>query len=126
MRERDFRQMIVDEFLALVDDPRVERTRRHSLETIVVISLLAVICGADGFVGIERFAIAKESWLSEFLDWSGGVPSHDTIGRVFAALNPKSLAEAFRRWTLSCCDRDERESRCDRRQDAPPIVPASR
>jgi predicted transposase YbfD/YdcC len=67
----------------------------------VVISLLAVICGADGFVGIERFAIAKESWLSEFLDWSGGVPSHDTIGRVFAALNPKSLAEAFRRWTLS-------------------------
>jgi hypothetical protein len=39
--------MIVDEFLALVDDPRVERTRRHSLETILVISLLAVICGAD-------------------------------------------------------------------------------
>jgi predicted transposase YbfD/YdcC len=93
--------MIVDEFLAFVDDPRVERTRRHSLETILVITLLAVICGADGFVGIERFAIAKESWLAEFLDLSGGVPSHDTIGRVFAALNPKSLAEAFRRWTLS-------------------------
>lgn len=101
MREREFRQMIVDEFLAFVDDPRVERTRKHSLETILVISLLAVICGADGFVGIERFAVAKESWLSEFLDLSGGVPSHDTIGRVFAALNPKSLAEAFRRWTLS-------------------------
>ena len=101
MREREFRQAIVDEFLAFVDDPRVERTRRHSLETILVISLLAVICGADGFVAIERFALAKESWLSEFLDLSAGVPSHDTIGRVFAALNPKSLAEAFRRWTLS-------------------------
>lgn len=101
MKEREFRQMIVDEFLAFVEDPRVERTRRHSLETILVLSLLAVICGADGFVGIERFAIAKQSWLSEFLDLSGGVPSHDTIGRVFAALNPKSLAEAFRRWTLS-------------------------
>jgi predicted transposase YbfD/YdcC len=101
MREREFKQAIVDEFLAFVEDPRVERTRKHSLETILVISLMAVICGADGFVAIERFAIAKESWLSEFLDLSGGVPSHDTIGRLFAALNPKSIAEAFRRWTLS-------------------------
>lgn len=101
MREREFKQTIIDEFLALVDDPRVERTRKHSLETILVISLLAVICGADGFVAIERYAIAKESWLAGFLDMSGGVPSHDTIGRVFSALNPKSLAEAFRRWTAS-------------------------
>ena len=101
MREREFKQMIVDEFLAFVEDPRVERTRRHPLETILVIALMAVICGADGFVAIERFAIAKEGWLAGFLDMSGGVPSHDTIGRVFAALNPKSLGEAFRKWTLS-------------------------
>ena len=101
MREREFKQMIVDEFLAFVEDPRVERTRRHPLETILVIALMAVICGADGFVAIERFAIAKERWLAGFLDMSGGVPSHDTIGRVFAALNPKSLGEAFRKWTLS-------------------------
>ncbi|MEY4577540.1 MAG: Tnp 1-associated [Pseudomonadota bacterium] len=39
--------------------------------------------------------------MAEFLDMTGGVPSHDTIGRVFAALNPKALGEAFRRWTLS-------------------------
>jgi predicted transposase YbfD/YdcC len=101
MREHEFKQMIVDEFLAFVEDPRVERTRKHSLETILVISLMAVICGADGFVDIERFVIAKQSWLAGFLDMSGGVPSHDTIGRVFAALNPKALGEAFRRWTMS-------------------------
>jgi predicted transposase YbfD/YdcC len=101
MREREFKQTVVDEFLAFVEDPRIERTRKHPLETILVIALMAVICGADGFVGIERFAIAKESWLAEFLDMTGGVPSHDTIGRVFAALNPKALGEAFRRWTLS-------------------------
>lgn len=64
MREREFTQAIVDEFLALVDDLWVERTRKHSLETILVISLLAVICGADGLVAIERYAIAKESWHS--------------------------------------------------------------
>jgi DDE_Tnp_1-associated len=59
MREREFKQTVVDEFLAFVEDPRIERTRKHPLETILVISLMAVICGADGFVGIERFAIAK-------------------------------------------------------------------
>lgn len=101
MREREFKQTIVDEFLALVEDPRIERTRKHPLETILVISLMAVICGADGFVAIERFAAAKEQWLATFLDLSGGIPSHDTIGRVFAALNPKSLGDAFRRWTQS-------------------------
>jgi predicted transposase YbfD/YdcC len=101
MREREFKQTIVDEFLALVEDPRIERTRKHPLETILVISLMAVVCGADGFVAIERFATAKEQWLATFLDLSGGVPSHDTIGRVFAALNPKSLGDAFRRWTQS-------------------------
>jgi len=99
MRERDFKQMIIDEFLSLVEDPRVERTRKHPLETILVISLLAVICGADSFVEIERYAKTKHDWLSGFLDMSGGVPSHDTIGRLFATLNPKSLGEAFRRWT---------------------------
>jgi predicted transposase YbfD/YdcC len=101
MREREFKQMVVEEFLALVEDPRIERTRKHPLETILVISLMAVICGADGFVAIERWATMKEDWLATFLDLSGGIPSHDTIGRVFAALSPKSLGEAFRNWTTS-------------------------
>lgn len=101
MRERELRELIVEEFLAFVDDPRVERTRKHSLENIVVISLLGVICGADSFMAIERFAKAKLDWLETFLDLPDGVPSHDTIGRVFAALQPKALGEAFRKWTLA-------------------------
>jgi predicted transposase YbfD/YdcC len=101
MRESELKKLIVEEFLAFVDDPRVERTRKHPLETIMVISLLAVISGADSFVSIELYATKKHDWLATFLDMSGGVPSHDTIGRVFSALNPRSLAEAFRRWTLA-------------------------
>jgi len=101
MREPELRELIVEEFLAFVDDPRVERTRKHPMETILVMSLLAVICGADSFVGIEHFANSKKDWLCTFLDLRAGVPSHDTIGRLFAALNPKALAEAFRRWTLA-------------------------
>ena len=99
MRETELKRLIMDEFLSVIRDPRVERTRKHSLETIIVVALLAVICGADGFVGIERFARAKEAWLATFLDMSGGVPSHDTFGRVFAVLDPRMLAQAFQRWT---------------------------
>lgn len=99
MRETELKRLIMEEFLGLIEDPRVERTRKHSLETIVVLALLAVICGADSFVGIERFARAKKDWLASFLDMASGVPSHDTLGRVFAALDPRMLARAFQRWT---------------------------
>jgi hypothetical protein len=99
MREAELRQLIADEFLSVIQDPRIERTRKHPLETILVISLLAVICGDDGFVDIENYAKARKDWLGTFLDMSAGVPSHDTIGRLFDALNPMMLAEAFQRWT---------------------------
>jgi predicted transposase YbfD/YdcC len=101
MRETELRRLIAEEFLSVIQDPRVTRTRKHSLETILVISLLAVICGADSFVAIETYARSRKEWLETFLDMSGGVPSHDTIGRLFAALNPMMLAEAFRRWTAA-------------------------
>ena len=84
MQGSELKKLIVEEFLGLIEDPRVECTRKHSLETILIASLLAVICGADSFVGIAKFAKAKQDWLAGFLDLSGGVPSHDTIGRVFA------------------------------------------
>ena len=99
MREIELKRLIMEEFLSVIEDPRVERTRKHPLETIVVVALLSVICGADSFVAIERFARAKSAWLASFLDMSGGIPSHDTIGRVFAALDTKMLAQAFQKWT---------------------------
>ena len=110
MRETELRRMIAEEFLSVIQDPRVERTRKHSLETILVIALLAVICGADSFVAMETYAKSREEWLATFLDLEGGVPSHDTFGRVFAALNPMMLAEAFRRWTAAMADSSPRAS----------------
>lgn len=86
------------EYFARVPDPRMERTRLHPLSSILLLSLCAIICGADSFVEIEVIAKAKERWLKSFLDLPNGIPSHDTIGRVLAALNPAALQEAFREW----------------------------
>lgn len=99
MRETELKRLIMEEFLSVIEDPRIDRTRKHSLQTIIVATLLAVISGADSFVGIEKFIRAKKEWLASFLDMSGGIPSHDTIGRVFAALDPKMLTVAFQKWT---------------------------
>jgi predicted transposase YbfD/YdcC len=79
-------------------DPRVERTQQHRLESIVAIAILAVLSGADGFVAIETYGKSKKAWLETFLELPNGIPSHDTFGRVFGALDPQVLEERFLGW----------------------------
>ncbi|GAB5520986.1 MAG: ISAs1-like element ISEc1 family transposase [Rhodothermales bacterium] len=81
-----------------LDDPRRTRSVQHSLHDILVITLCALICGADSFTAIEEFARTKTTFLKRFLPLKGGIPSHDTIGRVFALLDPDHLAQCFADW----------------------------
>jgi predicted transposase YbfD/YdcC len=83
-----------DHFAGL-QDPRVDRTKRHQLVDIIVISIVAVICGADGWDDIVIFARAREAWLRTFLELPNGVPCADTIRRVFQAVDPKHFGECF-------------------------------
>jgi predicted transposase YbfD/YdcC len=82
-----------------LEDPRVERTRHHSLHDILTITVLAVICGADGFTQIAMFGRAKFKWLRTFLELPHGIPSHDTFGRVLAALDPVQFERWIIQWT---------------------------
>ena len=79
-------------------DPRMPRTRRHALADILVITLCGVICGADDWAALERFGNAKLKWFQTFLALPHGIPSHDTFGRVFAALDPEAFKAAFLAW----------------------------
>ena len=82
-------------------DPRVERTKLHKLEDILVIAICALLCGADSFEDMEVFGDAKEEWFRTFLELPHGIPSHDTFNRVFAALDPEQFLESFMKWTQS-------------------------
>jgi hypothetical protein len=73
---------------AALEDPRVERTKRHPLVNIVTIAVAAVICGAETWDASAAFGAAKAAWCATFLDLANGSPSHDTCKRGCAALAP--------------------------------------
>lgn len=79
-------------------DPRVERTRRHKLMDIVVISVMAVISYADGWDDIVEYAKVREGWLRTFLELPNGIPCADTFRRVFTALDPEAFQSCFLSW----------------------------
>ena len=87
-------------FFADLPDPRAANVVHH-LSDILVIAVCAVICGAEGWVDVETFGNAKLPWLRTFLDLRHGIPSHDTFGRVFAALDPDAFERCFRQWIAS-------------------------
>jgi len=83
------------EHFATLQDPRMERTKRHQRLSIITIAWCAVICGAATWVDVEEFGQAKRAWLETFLDLPNGIPSHDTVGRVFARLDPEQGHRVF-------------------------------
>ena len=91
------RQSVLKHFQQL-SDPRTGPRRDHNLVAIITIAMLAVLCGADGFVAIETYGKAKQEWLETFLDLPHGIPSHDTFGRVFSRLDPQELHNNFLGW----------------------------
>ena len=85
-----------------IEDPRVSNhNKRHELTDILILTILAVICGADGWVGVESFGRAKLAWLNTFLVLPNGIPSHDVIGNVFSRISSEQLRNCFLSWIKS-------------------------
>ncbi len=92
-----------------IEDPRVNRQKKHELPDIFFITLSAVICGADNWVAIEEFGNAKKEWFSEQLELTHGIPSHDTFGDVFAAIDTEQFSECFSSWVADLAHLTEGE-----------------
>lgn len=90
----------VDHFSS-VEEPRVERTKKHGLMDVLFISVAGTIAGCDGPSDIEDFAKTQLAWCRKFVPLSEGVPSHDTIGRVISLIQPDQFQQAFLDWISS-------------------------
>jgi len=88
----------IRQYFSGLPDPRCRRGRRHKLSELVIIAILGVICCTDDWQEVAQFARAKRKWLKSFLELPHGIPSHDTFGRVFAAISPEAFERCFLAW----------------------------
>ena len=88
----------ISSFFSNIDDPRIERKKLHSLSDILILTICAMLSGADGYEAIEEFGQNKKQWLKEFLPLKNGIPSHDCIRYVLIKLPPDQLQTAFIAW----------------------------
>ena len=88
----------ISRYFETLEDPRIDRTKQHELNDIVMIAIVAVLADAESWTEVELFGKAKEQWFRRFLKLPNGIPSHDTFTRVFARLDPEQWNDCFMRW----------------------------
>lgn len=86
-----------DKNLDCIQDPRHHNVR-HNLYDMLMITLCAVVSGADAWTHVAEFGRSKSAWFKEFLELPNGIPSHDTFGRLFAKVDPTGFQTFFARW----------------------------
>lgn len=82
-------------FFSEVPDFRLNRRKLHLLSDILMLSLCAMICGADEFEDIAQYGHEKEEFLKTFLSLPNGIPSHDTINRVFRLMDTEKFEKCL-------------------------------
>jgi len=90
-------------YFAELRDPRVERTREHLLEEILLMTIAAVLSGAGSWNEIEGYGKAKRLWFKGFLKLPGGIPSHDTTRSTVSS--PGLIRPSWRRGLRPGCHR---------------------
>jgi predicted transposase YbfD/YdcC len=97
---KELRDQIAHCFAEL-KDPRQPINQSHLFLDILVISICAIVCGADDWEAVADYGAAKVEWLSSFLALPGGPPAHDTFWRVFRHLDAEQFQHCFLRWIAS-------------------------
>lgn len=81
----------INAVLDRLEDPRIDRNKKYPLGEILFLTLTAAMSGLDSWRGIELFGNSRLAILKKYMPFEHGIPSHQTIGRVFSLINPAHL-----------------------------------
>src|SRR5271165_1342061 len=82
-------------------DPRQLAKVTYPLDEILLLCLLAVLAGADGFVDIALFGCKKLELLRRFRPFKDGTPAHDHLGDILAVLDAEHFQRCFVAWVAA-------------------------
>ena len=85
-------------YLSIIRDPLLDRKKLHQLTDVLFLSVCASLCGCDTWEDIYEFGEVREAWLRQYVALVNGIPSPDTIARIFSLIDPAEFEAAFRKW----------------------------
>lgn len=95
------------EHFSVLEDPRLDRNKKHEMIDVIVLCVCAMVSGANGWKDIEEFGINKLDWLRQFVPFENGIPVDDTIARIISALSVKGFQDCFSSWVDSVATRSD-------------------
>ncbi len=90
------------EHISVIPDYRQAWKVEHKLSDILLLTICAVISGAEGWEDVQDFGETHLDFLKLYGDFEHGIPVHDTIARVVSCINPKKFHECFINWMQDC------------------------
>ena len=85
-------------YVSTVTDSRQEKKVQHKMMDIIMIVFFSTLAHADDWVEMEVFGKEHEKFLRNYLELPNGIPSHDTIQRVFAIVPSEFLENFQKQW----------------------------
>jgi predicted transposase YbfD/YdcC len=86
------------DYIGELKDPRIERRKLHKMSEILLLTLVATICGCEGWIDVEKFGKYQIDVLRKYLPYKNGIPSDDTLRRFFRRLDPEAFSKVFTNW----------------------------
>ena len=96
------------EHISIIPDYRQAWKVEHKLSDILLLTICAVISGAEGWEDIEDFGETHLDFLKQYGDFENGIPVHDTIARVVSCISPEKFHECFINWMRDCHSSDDK------------------
>ena len=97
------------EHISIIPDYRQAWKVEHKLSDILLLTICAVISGAEGWEDIEDFGETHLDFLKQYGDFENGIPVHDTIARVVSCISPAKFHECFINWMRDCHSSNDKD-----------------